>query len=255
MKANKAKEALKAGKTVVGTMLTETRSPEILRALAAAGLDFVFLDTEHGSYDFQMVNDLIRAGRSAELSCYVRVPDPEYFLIARTLDAGAHGIMAPRVETEEQVKRVIAATKYPPKGKRGYGVRPIITDFETAPVEEWMEKLNDDTMIILQIESKKAIDSIDQLISLEGVDAAVIGPNDLSISLGVPGQLDHPIMVEDIGKVVEACRKYGIAPGAHFGSLEMLEYWRDRGMRMLTYSTDIGLLMDAARSSIRRLKP
>jgi len=246
---------LRAGKTVVGTMLTEVRSPEILRAIAAAGLDFVFLDTEHSSYDLQMVNDMIRAGRSAELSCYVRVSDPEYFLIARTLDAGAHGIMAPRVETEEQVKRVIAATKYPPKGKRGYGLRSIITDFESGTVKEWIEKLNDDTMIILQIESKKAIDSIDQLISLEGVDAAVIGPTDLSISLGVPGQLDHPIMIEHIGKVVEACEKRGIASGAHLRSLEMLEYWRDRGMRMLTYSTDIDLLMDAAKGAIKRLKP
>jgi 2-keto-3-deoxy-L-rhamnonate aldolase RhmA len=109
-------------------------------------------------------------------------------------------------------------------------------------------------MIILQIESKKAIHSIDQLISLEGVDAAVIGPNDLSISLGVPGQLDHPIMVEHIGKLVEACKKYGLASGAHLSSLEMLEYWRDKGMRMLTYSTDLGLLMDAAKSAIRRLK-
>ena len=236
-------------------MLTEIRSPEILRAIAATGMDFVFLDTEHSSYDLQTVNDLIRAGRSAGLSCYVRVPDPEYFLIARTLDAGAHGIMAPRVETEEQVKRVIAATKYPPRGKRGYGVRPIITDFESGTVKEWMEKLNEDTMIILQIESKKAIDNIGQLASLEGVDAAVIGPNDLSISLGVPGQLDHPIMVDNIGKVVEACERHGIASGAHLRSLEMLEYWRDRGMRMLTYSTDIGLLMDAAKDAVKRLKP
>jgi 2-keto-3-deoxy-L-rhamnonate aldolase RhmA len=117
-------------------MLTETRSLEIIRALAAAGLDYVFLDTEHSSYDLQMVNDLIRAGRTAGLSCYVRVPDPEYFLIARTLDAGAHGIMVPRVETEQQVKRVIAATKYPPKGSRGYGVRSVITEFENATVKE-----------------------------------------------------------------------------------------------------------------------
>lgn len=122
------------------------------------------------------------------------------------------------------------------------------------PPLEWIERLDEDTMIILQIESKKAIDNIDQLIFLEGVDATVIGPNDLSISLGVAGELDHPIMVEHIRKVVEACEKCDIASGTRLRSLDILENWRREGMRMLTYSTDIGLLMDAARGAIGRLK-
>jgi len=253
MRANKVKEALRDGKTAIGTALTEVRSPEIPRALAAAGLDFVFIDTEHAAYDTLTASDLIRSGRGAGLSCFVRVTDAEYFLIARALDIGAHGIMIPRAETREQVNKTVEAAKYPPKGRRGYASRSIVTDFESAGVKDWTERLNEDTMIILQIETKKAIDDIDQLISVEGVDAAVIGPNDLSISLGVPGQLDHQLMVEHIGKVVDACERQGVASGTHARSLDTLKYWKNRGMRLLAYSTDIDLLLDAARQAVKQL--
>jgi 2-keto-3-deoxy-L-rhamnonate aldolase RhmA len=254
MKVNTAKRMLRAEKTVVGTMITEARSPEIPRALAASGLDFIVIDTEHSAFDFSTVSDMIRAGRNAGLSCYVRVTGIEDFLIARALDIGAHGIMVPLVETRDQVERTVAAAKYPPKGRRGYGLRSIVTDFETASMKEWMERLNEDTMVIIQIESKEAIDNIDQLISVEGVDAAIIGPNDLSISLGVPGQLDHELMVEYIRKVVDACKRHGVAAGTHLRNLDMLRYWRDRGMQLLMYSTDVELLMDATRSAVKQLR-
>jgi 2-keto-3-deoxy-L-rhamnonate aldolase RhmA len=140
-------------------MLTEIQSPEILRALAVAGMDFI--DTEHPAYEVSSITDMTRAGTSSDLSCYVRVTEGEYFLMARALDIGAHGVMVPRVETKEQVERVVAAAKYSPKGRRGHGVRSIITRFESCAVSDWVDKLNDDSVIIIQLESKRAIDTQD----------------------------------------------------------------------------------------------
>jgi len=170
---------LEDGKTVVGTMIVETRTPEIPRMMAAAGFDFIIIDTEHGSYSLDVLKDMVRAGKASGLTCLARVPDPEYHLIARTLDAGAQGIMVPRVETRETVERIVRAAKYPPWGERGYGPRSIVTDYERLPVRERVAELNEDTMIVVQVERKKAIDDIDNLLSVKGVDAALIGPNDL----------------------------------------------------------------------------
>jgi len=254
MKKNRVKQALKEGKTVIGTMITEFRTPEIARMMAAAGFDFILIDTEHSSFTLETVVDIVRACRAADLVCLVRVPDAEYHLIARTLDAGADGLTIPRVETRQVVEQIIQAAKYPPWGVRGYGLRTIITNYEKAGVEDWIEWLNENTMIVIQIERKRAIENIDQLVSVRGVDAALIGPNDLSISLGVPGQLDHPKMVEAIQRLVDACNRHNIASGIHIGDMQKLLYWKERGMRMLTYSTDASMIMSAATEAVKELR-
>ena len=254
MKKNRVKQALKEGKTVIGTMITEFRTPEIARMMAAAGFDFIFIDTEHSPFTLETVVDVVRVCRSVELVCLVRVPDAEYHPIARTLDAGADGLMIPRVETREVVEQIVQASKYPPWGVRGYGLRAIITNYENAGVRDWIEWLNENTMIVIQIERRRAIENIDQLISVKGVDAAFIGPNDLSISLGVPGQLDHPRMVEAIQGVVDACKRHDIASGIHVRDLQKLLYWKERGMRLLTYSTDASMSMSAATEAVRELR-
>ena len=251
---NKTKRMIREGKTVIGTMITEYGNPEMARMMAAAGFDFIFVDTEHGNFTLETVSNIIRAGKAAGLTCLVRVTDAEYSLIARTLDAGAQGLMIPRVETRETVEKVVRAAKYPPWGERGYAPRSIVTDFETIQVKELVAEQNEDTMIILQIEKKDAIERIDELISVKGVDAALIGPNDLSISLGVPGEDDNQVVMDAIQRVVEACKKQGIASGTHVRDMKRLLYWKERGMSMLTYSTDANMLMSAASSSVRELR-
>lgn len=119
MRENKVKTALRAGKPVVGTMITEFRTPEIARILASSGFDFIFIDTEHAAFDNETVTDIIRAGRAVGLVCMVRVPDAEYHLIARALDIGAEGILVPRVESKPQVQSIVSWAKYPPIGVLG----------------------------------------------------------------------------------------------------------------------------------------
>lgn len=192
--------------------------------MAAAGFDFIFIDTEHSSYNLDGVKDMIRVGKASNLTCLARVPDAEYHLIARTLDAGAQGIMVPRVETKQTVQRIIKAAKYPPWGERGYGPRSIITDYEQLPVKERVAELNQDTMVVVQIERKRAIDDIDNLLSVKGVDAAVIGPNDLSVSLGVPGKTNSEPMINAIQKVVDTCEKREIASCIHVRDMKTLMF-------------------------------
>jgi len=254
MKENSVKRALREGKTVLGTMVVEFTSPEVARMLSAAGFDYIFIDTEHGAFNHESVTNIIRAGRSMDLTCIVRVPDNAYHLIARTLDLGAHGIMVPRTETREQVENIIRAAKYPPWGSRGFGVRPIITDYERGSVAELIERLNEDTIVITQIESKQAIDDIEDLLSVKGVDVALIGPNDLSISLGVPGEHAHPSMIEAMQKVVDTCAKKGIASGIHVRDMSVLQFWMERGMTFITCDTDVGLLMSAAAQAVSTLR-
>jgi 2-keto-3-deoxy-L-rhamnonate aldolase RhmA len=253
-KKNRTKQMLREGKTVVGTMLTENATPETARMMKAAGFDFIFVDTEHGPFSFETVANVVRGAKSVGLSCFVRVTDPEYHLIARTLDAGAQGLLIPRVETRPTVDKIVSAAKYPPVGERGYGPRTIVTDFEPMSVKDFTAEQNEDTMIILQIEKKDAIQDIEDLVSVKGVDAALIGPNDLSISMGVPGEYENPIMVDAIQRVVTACEKHGVASGTHVRDLKNLLFWKNKGMRLLTYSTDANLLLGAASDAVKEIR-
>ena len=254
MKQNKVKQALNEGKTVIGTMAAEFRSPEVGRTLAAAGFDFLLIDNEHSAYSLETVNDMIRAAKPTGIVPIVRVPEAEYYLIARRLDIGAQGVMIPRVETRETVELVVRSVKYPPVGSRGYGVRVIHTDHEKVSIKEAIDHFNEDTLVVIQIESKRAIDHIDDLMSVEGVDVGLIGPSDLSISLGVPGEPNHPLMIEYIERMVEGCIRNGVAAGIHIPDMDALRRWREKGMRFLAYSNDIGLLRQAAGDAVEQLR-
>ena len=247
MKANKSKQILKDGGTAIGTMVTDFRSPEVAAILASVGFDFFIIDNEHGAYDLETDHEIIRHARKVGIDCYVRVPDAQYHLIARTLDIGAEGVMVPRVEERGTVEEIVAAVKYPPLGRRGYGVRTIITERQPVSMPEAIEFLNANTMAIIQIETARAVENVADLVSVPGVEVALIGPADLSVSLGVPGEFEHPKMVEAIQRVIDACGKAGVAAGAHLGSVEQLRFWHERGMRCLMCSTESAFMHSAAR--------
>ncbi len=254
MKKNRVKQVLAEGQTVVGTMIIEMRTPEVARLLAASGFDFIFVDMEHSAYSLESLTEIVRTGKAVGLTCLARIADPQYHLVARTLDSGAQGLLIPRVETRETVENIVRFAKYPPLGERGFGIRSVVGDYEKLSVRDRMEEQNEDTMLIPQIEKVNAIENIEDLVSVKGVDAALIGPQDLSVSLGVPGEHRHPKIIDAIGKVVEACKKYGVASGIHTPNMEDLLYWRDRGMTMLTYSTEAAFMQSAALQAVAEIR-
>ena len=254
MRTNPVKKALKEGKTVYGTMIVEFRNSAVAQMLAVAGFDYFFIDMEHGTFGYETMSDIIRAGRLAGIVPIVRVSDCQYHLMSRPLDAGAMGLMIPRVESREQVEQIIQWTKYPPWGVRGCGASTGHSDYEGVKVKEFIEHANNEIIIIPQIESEKAVRNIDEIVSVKGVDAAVFGPNDLSISLGVPGETGHPKMVLAFERVIEACNKAGVASGLHVGSVDLVKKWKAKGMRFLCWSTDIGMIKESSTKALAAMK-
>ena len=254
MKSNRTKQLLADGQTVVGTMIGEWGALEVVRTLAQAGFDFVIVDNEHAPFSLDCNAQLYRAARTTEMDMLVRVPDAQYHLIARTLDAGADGIMVPRVETPEQAREVVAAVKYPPVGRRGCATRPIYTDLQPVPIKDYVAHLNANTMIILQLETGIACERAEEILAVPGVDVALIGPADLSVSLGVPGEIEHPLMEENIGRVVAAAASAGVASGIHWKVPDIIRKWKARGMRCLMHSGELGFLAAGAKAGVEEIR-
>ena len=253
LKENTVKQALKKGQPVIGTMITEAGSTGFVWMLANAGYDFVFIDMEHSTYGLQPVADMIKVARLAGLVPLVRVTDLAYNLIAPVLDAGAMGLMLPRVETRRQVEQLVSYMKYPPLGVRGATTGRGSTDYTGVGPQALVRHLNENTMVILQIERQAAVESIDDLLSVPGVDAAVIGPFDLTISLG-EDSTDAPEVEASIQKVVEAAARHGVASGIHIADPAVVLKWSARGMTMLACNTDLGFFSAGAGQTLAALR-
>jgi 2-keto-3-deoxy-L-rhamnonate aldolase RhmA len=235
-------------------MIQELRSPAIAQILAAAGFDFFFIDMEHGSYDLTMASDIIKTGRLEGVCPLVRAPDIRYSPLSRILDIGALGVMVPRVRTKEDVEYIVNKLKYPPHGQRGCSITGGNNDYRSEPVSTFIKAANRETMVIIQVELSEAVEDIDALLSVPGVDVALLGLGDLSISLGVPGQSDHPKVLQAGTRVIDACGRHNVVPGIHQGSADALVNWIERGVRMVTWSTDIWMLLNGGTDAVRYLR-
>jgi 2-dehydro-3-deoxyglucarate aldolase/4-hydroxy-2-oxoheptanedioate aldolase len=224
-----------------------------MRILGAAGFHWTFIDGEHGTFDLQTIQDMCQASVGAGITPVVRVADLQYSLIARALDAGAQGILFPRVEDPETLRRAVSWTRFPPVGVRGYGLTPVNYNYEPRKIPEVIEHMNAQTMVIFQVETVAALERLDELMSVPGVDCVMVGPADLSISLGVPGDFVHPKMVEAIEQVRDACLRHGLIPGIHNRSTELAQFWKERGMKFIGCSNDTAMLFDRASEIIKKL--
>jgi 2-keto-3-deoxy-L-rhamnonate aldolase RhmA len=243
-----------AGEPVYGTMIRQARDPGAPAIFAAAGFDFVFIDMEHGNYSMETVADLIRGAKSVGIAPIIRIPHLETHFVSRVLDAGAEGIMVPMTSTRQQAEEIVRFSKYTPLGQRGFGTQTGQTDYKPLKASEFMREANENTLIVAQIETREAIENIEAILDVEGIDVGLIGPNDLSISMGIPDQMGSEIITKAIDKVVESAKKKGKASGIHIGNIEALKKWRTKGMTVLAFSTDIGFMYSASKSNLEELK-
>ena len=246
MRINSVKQALAAGRVQLGCGFGQLRSQDVARILADAGFQWAFIDTEHGGFDLETVQDLCRISVLVGLSPIVRVAELHYSLVTRALDAGAQGIIFPRVESPDLLAKAISWMKYPPLGVRGFGLTALQVDHEKVTIPQIIEHMNANTMVVMQIETKRAVDAREELLSVPGIDAVMVGPADLSVSLGVGGEFQHPLMVEAMEKIRDSCVAHGVAPGTQTRSIPQAKFWREHGMRFLGCSNETGMLYERA---------
>lgn len=250
----KIKKRLQNGELTLGTIISEVRNPNIAYMLAQCGFEFVIIDNEHGTYSFEVISNMIAAARGAGISVIVRIPNISRECILKPLDSGAAGLLVPMVNTAEEAKEVIKHAKYAPMGNRGAALRRPHNLYAKVNAAEYIQQANNDTFIAVQAETRQSIENINEIAAVEGVDCIFVGPFDLSLSLGIPGQIDHPLEVAAIKKIAKACRKHNKITGILMFDQELLSKWIKEGFRFAVYSSDITLLADAASKAVEELK-
>jgi 4-hydroxy-2-oxoheptanedioate aldolase len=233
---------VREGGRIVGMMVRLVGVPAIARIARQAGLDFIMLDMEHGPHGMQTVEDIAGQARASGIGCFVRVPELARGYVSRALDAGADGVMVPMVSGPAGARELAGWAKYPPVGIRGFGASAGHTDY--APVSDqprYFAEANRRTLAIAQIELASAIDTIDEIAAVDGIDVLLIGPNDLAISLGVAGQMQSPVLHQAIGKVADAARAHGKIFAMHAPEA-LLDSWIPRGLTLVMNSLDTAVL-------------
>ncbi len=254
MSGNAVKDALARDEAVIGTMLGEMLSPGTCRIVREAGYDFVIFDTEHHWPGLETVAWLLRAAKEIGLTVIVRAPASRGQWPARYLDLGADGLIFPHVETAEQARGIVDQVKFPPDGKRGLGTNIAHDDYAAEPAGEFTRRKNAETLVAVQIETALGLQNRQSILAVEGIDAVFIGPNDLSLSMGLPGQLDSPQVVQAIEDIFASAEAAGVAPGMHAFSVEMAQKFLDAGCRFLCYASEVSLFVRASREALGELR-
>lgn len=254
MKISEIKEKLKNNDRVLGTMITVFQNPDIVKLIKVSGYDFAIIDCEHGSFEYGEVARMIGMSRAIGLPIIVRIAEIRRELVLKYMEMGADGLLLPSTETKEQAELLVKYSKYAPMGDRGVSLSRPHTDFKKVNGREYMDAANRNTILMCQIESRKGVEHIEEIIGTEGIDIAFVGPNDLSQDMGVLGDYGNPLMVEAYEKILSAAKAAGKATGIHFGKKEPLVPWIKAGYQMNMCGNDVSFLMNGAKSSLEYLE-
>ena len=254
MRENPVKQKLLAGGVSLGTFVFEFDTPGIARIAGVAGAEFVVYDMEHTGWSVETIRRLIAVSPSDGPVPFVRVPASDYHFIARVLDSGAMGVMFPMVESGAQAEHIAKSAKYPPIGRRGAAFGIAHDGYDGADISASMRSANENTLIIAQIETRAGLESVDAIAAVDGIDALWIGHFDLTNSLGIPGQFDHPEFESAVDRVLEACRSHNKIPGFMAGDVAGGRSLLDRGFRAIAFGGDLWLYQQALRDGLNALR-
>jgi 2-keto-3-deoxy-L-rhamnonate aldolase RhmA len=244
---NHALRQLRAGKLAIGVGLRQARTVDVAQIMKTAGFDWLFIDCEHNSMDTDMAAQIASAALAIGITPVVRVAGKEHWFSSRMLDNGAQGIVVPHVDSVDEAKRVASACRFPPVGHRSMGGGLQQLGFATMPVGDAAKIVNEETLVVVMLESPQAIAKCDEIAGVQGIDALLIGTNDLCFEMGIPGQFNDPRVVEAYTKLIAACKKHGKFAG--MGGLytpELLERHINMGVQLILSGSDFNLLMQAA---------
>ncbi len=234
------------GEPVFGIFM-KTSDPMFVEAAGIGGFDYVILDTEHGPVTIQDQQNNIRAAEARGTVPIIRLKDCNENTISKALDIGAYGIQVPQINTAEEAEKVVKCAKFYPYGMRGVCRFVRSADYSDMGRYDYFES-SKDILIILQLEGINAIKNLDEILEVDGIDILFIGPYDLSQSLGIPGQVTNPIVVDAMKEIVKKAKAKGKVVGTFTDTVDDLNMWRNMGLQYLSYSVDVGLFMDACKS-------
>lgn len=246
------KRVLKKGQLTIGSWITLAH-PAIAEIMAKAGFDWLAVDLEHSVITIRETEELIRVIDLCGVVPLVRLSANDPVQIKRVMDAGAHGVIVPMVNSVAEAEQAVSAVRYPPQGARGVGLARA-QGYGTR-FGEYLDWVNKESVVIVQVEHIKAVNNLEEILSVDGVDGFIVGPYDLSGSLGVPGQFDHPLMTEAMQRIETVGKASGKAPGIHVIEPKPAELKNriEQGYRFMAYSLDIRMLDCACRSGLATL--
>jgi len=242
------------GRRAFGTMIFEFYVPGIAQLSQAAGADFLVYDMEHAGAGIDTIKQQIAYARGLAITPIVRVPNSDYHFIARVLDCGAKGIMVPMVETQEQAQAIVQAAKYPPVGRRGAAFGVAHDDYSGGSVVDKIAAANRDTLLIAQIESAAGARNLEAIAATPGIDVLWLGHFDLTNSLGIPGQFQHPDYLRVRGDIVAAARRHGKAAGFMAADEAWAREYLEHGFNMIAYGLDHHIFQQGLAGGLAALK-
>jgi 2-keto-3-deoxy-L-rhamnonate aldolase RhmA len=248
--------ALRNGDHVYGTAILSPSAiwPEVV---ASVGLDFVFIDTEHTPLNRETVSNMCHVYSALNLAPVVRIPSPDPYQASMVLDGGAAGIIAPYIETPGQVRDLAEAVKLKPLKGIKVQDRRIFDDDPDPYLASYLKKNNAGKLLILNIESVPAIDALDEILAVEGIDGILVGPHDLSCSLGIPEQYDDPVFTEAVVTIIKKARQSGVGAGIHIfyeSGFKQEKEWAAQGANLVVHSSDILAFKSTIQKEINSIK-
>jgi 2-keto-3-deoxy-L-rhamnonate aldolase RhmA len=235
------KTRLQRGDLCMGTFLAMLGGGDVVQFLAGQGMDFIILDMEHGAFDTSLARQTIVAAQGTGMAALTRVPEPDH-LVSLMLDAGAEGIVIPRVETREQAEALVRNGRYLPEGNRGISTLAGHNQFtKLANVGQFLKDRNQNVLLFVMIETPKGIANRDAILSTRGIDGVIVGTGDLSMNMGFPGQPDHPVVIAEAEKILQTAKEKHLIGSIPIRKTSMTEKWVKSGMKMITLSSDVGL--------------
>jgi 4-hydroxy-2-oxoheptanedioate aldolase len=250
MNAERLREALASRSPVYGTWV-QTPSPEVVEIIGWSGWDFIILDLEHGPYGAETLPNLIRAAEAAGTTPLVRVPITAPHDAGRALDLGAAGIVTPGVASAAAGESAVRLTRFPPHGSRGASPSTRQLHYSAIPFPTLTAEGSPQPLIVLQVEARLATTDVGSILGIDGLSVIFIGPYDLSTSLGLPGQFDHPKVREAITEIVDRAAERKVAVGIWVPDAPSAKFWVERGVRFVTVSNN-ELMLAGAASALRR---
>jgi 4-hydroxy-2-oxoheptanedioate aldolase len=243
---------LAAGETVFGPFLKIPAAAPIEIA-GYAGFDFCIIDLEHSPFTFERAEEMVRAAQVADVAAVVRTFDGRPSTLVRALDTGCAGVVVPHVGTRAEAEAVVRGARFHPLGERGMDPHARAARFRAIPKEVYLAEADRRTLVGAQVEGMEGVRNLGDIVAVEGVDLIFIGPYDLSQSLGVPGQIDAPVVREKVGQIVSAARSRGKAVGIYADDVQAARRWRDLGIQFVAVSVDVNIFLRACKSMVESL--